>query len=111
MTKLPSGLQYEEVTPGTGATPSRNDSVQVHYAGTFEDGKEFDSSYKRGKPAVFGVTQVISGWTEALLLMKVGAKWKLIIPPELGYGKQGYPGAIPPNATLHFTVELIGIQK
>jgi len=86
---LPSGLQYEIMTEGTGATPQASDTVKVHYHGTLIDGKVFDSSVSRGEPATFGVTQVISGWVEALQLMPIGSKWKLFIPSELAYGAQG----------------------
>jgi FKBP-type peptidyl-prolyl cis-trans isomerase FklB len=106
----PSGLQYKVITPGTGAMPKAGDTVTVHYRGTSIDGKEFDSSHKRGQPATFPVGGVIKGWTEALQLMKVGSKWQVVIPPELGYGEQGAGGAIGPNATLVFEVELISIQ-
>ena len=101
-----SGLQYRVSTAGSGAKPLKSNRVQVHYRGTFPDGREFDSSYKRGDPAVFGVTQVISGWTEALLMMNEGSKWELVIPPELAYGARGRPG-IPPNQVLKFDVELL----
>lgn len=104
---LPSGLQYEVLQPGTGATPSLNSRVTVHYEGSLTDGKVFDSSYKRGQPATFGVTQVISGWTEALQLMPQGSKWRLFIPSELGYGERGAGAAIPGNAVLIFDVELL----
>jgi FKBP-type peptidyl-prolyl cis-trans isomerase FklB len=106
---LPSGLQYEVITVGTGAKPKASDSVKVHYHGTTIDGKVFDSSVKRGEPATFGVTQVISGWVEALQLMPVGSKWKLFIPSDLAYGAQGAGQAIAPYSTLIFEVELIDI--
>jgi FKBP-type peptidyl-prolyl cis-trans isomerase FklB len=108
---LPSGLQYEVVEAGDGPSPGPNDSVTVHYKGTLIDGTEFDSSHKRGTPATFGVGRVISGWTEALQLMKVGAKWKLYIPSDLAYGENPRPGgAIKPNDALIFEVELLGIE-
>ena len=106
---LPSGLQYEIVQEGTGLKPTTADTVVCHYRGTFIDGKEFDSSYKRGEPAEFPVTGVIKGWTEALQLMKVGAKWKLYIPSDLAYGRSGR-GGIGPNETLLFEIELVGIK-
>ena len=106
---LPSGLQYEIITAGTGATPQASDSVKVHYHGTTIDGNVFDSSVSRGEPATFGVTQVISGWVEALQLMPVGSKWKLFIPSELAYGAQGAGQAIAPHASLIFEVELLNI--
>jgi FKBP-type peptidyl-prolyl cis-trans isomerase FklB len=106
----PSGLQYVIIEEGTGATPSLADSVTVHYRGTLLDGTEFDSSYKRGQPAVFPVNRVIKGWTEALLLMKEGAKYKLTIPPDLAYGARGTGSSIGPNETLQFDVELIKIN-
>jgi len=106
---LPSGLQYKVLRKGDGASPKATDRVQVHYAGTFVSGKEFDSSYKRGQPASFAVTGVIPGWTEALQLMKVGAKWKLFIPYQLAYGEDGRPPTIPPASTLIFEVELLDI--
>ena len=104
-----SGLQYKVVTEGTGEMPKAEDTVKVHYTGTFVDGKQFDSSVDRGEPAMFGVGQVIPGWTEALQMMKVGSKWQLAIPAELAYG-QGRPG-IPPNSVLLFDVELLEIVK
>lgn len=104
-----SGLQYEVLTEGEGTPPTADDTVSVHYKGTFIDGEQFDSSYDRGTPAEFGVTQVIAGWTEALQLMKPGAKYKLYIPGALAYGPQGRPG-IPPNATLIFEVELLEVK-
>lgn len=106
---LASGLQYEVMTKGEGATPSASDSVKVHYHGTLIDGTVFDSSVSRGEPATFGVTQVISGWVEALQLMPVGSKWKLFIPSELAYGAQGAGQAIAPHSTLVFEVELLDI--
>jgi FKBP-type peptidyl-prolyl cis-trans isomerase FklB len=106
---LPSGLQYEIMTEGAGATPKATDTVKVHYHGTLIDGKVFDSSVNRGEPATFGVTQVISGWVEALQLMPVGSKWKLYIPSELAYGAQGAGQAIAPHSTLIFEVELLEV--
>jgi FKBP-type peptidyl-prolyl cis-trans isomerase FklB len=105
---LPSGLQYKVVTTGTGPKPTAADTVVCDYRGTFIDGTEFDSSYKRGQTASFGVTQVIQGWTEALQLMPVGSKWQLFIPANLAYGPAGRPG-IPPNSTLIFDIELHSI--
>lgn len=106
---LPSGLQYKVITEGTGPKPTSSDVVVCNYKGTMIDGTEFDSSYKRGKPATFPVGQVIKGWTEALQLMPVGSKWELAIPPSLGYGERG-AGPIGPNQTLLFEVELMSIQ-
>jgi FKBP-type peptidyl-prolyl cis-trans isomerase FklB len=106
---LPSGLQYKTLEEGTGRTPTDTDRVKVHYRGTLISGKEFDSSYSRGKPAEFGVGQVIKGWTEALQLMKEGAKWQLFIPFELAYGQNGRPPTIPPSSVLIFEVELIEV--
>lgn len=104
-----SGLQYEVITEGKGATPSASDRVQVHYHGTLISGEVFDSSVNRGEPATFGVTQVISGWVEALQLMPVGSKWKLFIPSNLAYGAQGAGQSIGPHTTLVFEVELLAI--
>ncbi len=109
VTTLPSGLQYEIITAGNGPKPTASDTVRVHYEGTLLDGTVFDSSVRRGEPATFGVTQVIAGWVEALQLMGVGAKWKLFIPSELGYGARGAGQSIPPHATLIFEVELLDI--
>jgi FKBP-type peptidyl-prolyl cis-trans isomerase FklB len=106
---LPSGLQYKVLTDGTGPTPTTSDTVTVHYRGTFIDGTEFDSSHKRNKPATFPVNGVISGWTEALQLMKEGAEWQLFIPPGLAY-RDKRSGSISPNSTLVFEVELISIK-
>jgi FKBP-type peptidyl-prolyl cis-trans isomerase FklB len=103
-----SGLQYKVIEAGSGESPKASDSVTVHYRGTLIDGTEFDSSYSRNKPATFRVDRVIPGWTEALMMMKPGAKWQLFIPPELAYGERG-PGPIPPNSTLIFDVELISV--
>lgn len=107
---LASGLQYKILTKGTGKTPTQTDTVTVNYRGTLIDGQEFDSSYKRGQPATFPVNGVIRGWTEALQLMKEGAKWQLFIPAELAYGERGAGQTIGPNATLVFDVELISIK-
>lgn len=106
---LPSGLQYEVVTAGTGAVPADTSEVEVHYEGKLIDGTVFDSSYQRGKTATFGVTQVIKGWTEALKLMPVGSTWNLYIPYDLAYGERGSRN-IPPYATLIFKVELVSIK-
>lgn len=106
---LPSGLQYEIITKGEGKTPKATDQVKVHYEGCLIDGAVFDSSYQRGEPATFGVTQVIPGWVEALQLMPVGSKWKLVIPSELAYGESGAGQSIEPNSTLVFDVELLDI--
>jgi FKBP-type peptidyl-prolyl cis-trans isomerase len=107
---LPSGLQYKILTAGTGPTPTATDSVVCNYRGTLINGTEFDSSYKRGQPATFGVGQVIKGWTEALQLMPVGSKWQLFIPSSLAYAERGAGAEIGPNATLIFEVELLSIQ-
>lgn len=107
---LPSGLQYEILVPGNGATPALHSRVTVHYEGKLTDGKIFDSSYRRNQTATFGVTQVIAGWTEALQLMPKGSKWRLYIPSDLGYGERGAGGSIPPNAILVFDVELIDFK-
>ena len=108
---LPSGLQYKVITEGTGSTPAETDTVTVNYRGTLIDGTEFDSSYKRGEPATFPVKGVIRGWTEALQLMKEGAKWQLFIPAALAYGDRGAGPKIGPNSTLIFDVELISVKK
>lgn len=104
-----SGLQYKISKQGTGKLPQSNDTVIAHYRGTLMNGTEFDSSFKRGEPGKFGVTRVIKGWTEALLMMPVGSKWQLFIAPELAYGEAGRP-SIPPNSVLLFDIELIGIE-
>lgn len=110
VTALPSGLQYQVIASGKGASPKATDRVKVHYTGTLLDGTVFDSSVKRGEPATFQVDQVIPGWTQALQKMKVGDKWKLFIPPELGYGKRGAPGGkIEPSMALVFEVELLDV--
>jgi len=108
---LPSGLQYKVIKEGTGKKPKIPDTVTTHYRGTLIDGIEFDSSYRRGKPASFPVNGVIPGWTEALQLMGEGAKWQLFIPPNLAYGERGAGRDIGPDATLIFEIELISIQE
>lgn len=108
---LPSGLQYQVLTKGTGAKPTANDKVKCHYHGTLINGRVFDSSVQRGEPAVFGVSQVIPGWVEALQLMEVGSKWRLFIPSDLAYGEHGAGDAIEPNSALVFDVELLDIVK
>jgi len=105
-----SGLQYEVLEEGSGNSPGPQDSVVVHYHGTFVDGSVFDSSVERGQPAEFGVSQVIPGWTEALQLMSVGDKWRIACPPQLAYGEQGAAGTIPPNSALVFEVHLMDIK-
>jgi FKBP-type peptidyl-prolyl cis-trans isomerase FklB len=107
--ELPSGLQYEVLKEGEGDLPSLSDEVKCHYHGSLIDGTVFDSSVERGQPAVFPVNGVIQGWVEALQLMSVGSKWRLYVPPELGYGEQGAGGVIGPNSTLVFDVELLEI--
>jgi len=106
-----SGLQYKVVAEGKGAAPKATDTVEVHYRGKLIDGKEFDSSYSRNQPAQFPVKAVIPGWTEALQLMKEGAKYELTIPAALAYGERGQPPQIPPNAVLVFDVELLKVMK
>ena len=106
-----SGLQYKVITAGTGATPKATDTVVTHYSGTLINGKVFDSSYKRNAPATFPVNGVIKGWTEALQLMKVGAKWQLFIPASLAYGERGAGANIGPNQVLIFEIELLEIKK
>lgn len=109
ITTLPSGLQYEILTDGEGEKPGQESTVRTHYHGTLVDGTVFDSSYERGSPAVFPVSGVIAGWTEALQLMSVGSKWRLYVPSELAYGERE-AGSIPPNSALIFDVELLDIM-
>jgi FKBP-type peptidyl-prolyl cis-trans isomerase len=106
---LPSGLQYEIITKGTGPIPTLKDTVSANYIGTLINGTEFDNSYKRGEPLTIPVSGVIRGWTEALQLMPVGSKWKLFIPSDLAYGDRGAGGAIPGGAALIFEIELLDI--
>jgi FKBP-type peptidyl-prolyl cis-trans isomerase FklB len=108
---LPSGLQYKVLAEGNGPQPKPTDQITVNYRGTLVDGTEFDSSYKRGEPVTFPVNGVIKAWSEALPLMKTGAKWQLFVPADLAYGEQGAGRAIGPNSTLIFEVELIGIKS
>jgi len=107
---LPSGLQYEIITEGSGAKPLASNKVTCHYHGTLIDGTVFDSSVKRGQPATFPLNAVIKGWTEGLQLMPTGSKWRFFIPPHLGYGDRQVGGQIGPNSTLIFEVELLGIS-
>lgn len=109
--ELPSGLQYQVLKQGDGAKPSAADKVKCHYHGTLINGVVFDSSVQRGQPAVFGVGEVIPGWTEALQRMRVGSKWRLFIPPSLAYGERGGGEMIEPDSTLIFDVELMDIVK
>ena len=108
---LPSGLQYQVLQKGEGPKPTASDKVKCHYHGTLLNGTVFDSSVQRGEPAVFGVSQVIPGWVEALQLMPVGSKWRLFIPSDLAYGEHGAGEAIEPNSALVFDVELLDIVK
>jgi len=108
---LPSGLQYKVIKPGSGKKPKAEDLVTVHYRGTLIGGAEFDSSYRRGKPATFPANRVIPGWTEVLQLMEEGAKWEVFIPSKLAYGEQGAGNDIGPNATLIFEIELVSVQE
>jgi FKBP-type peptidyl-prolyl cis-trans isomerase FkpA len=105
-----TGLVYRVLKEGSGASPKASDTVKVHYRGTLPDGKEFDSSYKRGEPIEFPLSRVIPCWTEGVQRMKVGGKAKLTCPPQIAYGERGAGGVIPPNATLLFEVELLGIN-
>ena len=109
--ELPSGLQYEVLKKGEGKRPSATDKVKCHYHGTLINGTVFDSSIQRGEPAVFGVSQVIPGWVEALQLMEVGSKWRLFIPSDLAYGEHGAGNLIEPNSTLIFVVEFLDMVK
>jgi FKBP-type peptidyl-prolyl cis-trans isomerase FkpA len=106
----PSGLIYRSLGEGAGAAPTSSDVVKVHYKGTLLDGREFDSSYKRGEPIEFPLNGVIKCWTEGVQKMKVGGKAKLTCPPAIAYGERGAGGVIPPNATLQFEVELLGVK-
>lgn len=110
VTELPSGLQYEVITEGTGAKPTATQKVTCHYHGTLIDGTVFDSSVKRGQPATFPLNMVIKGWTEGLQLMGVGSKWRFFIPANLGYGDRQVSAQIGPNSTLVFEVELLSIS-
>ena len=105
-----SGLIFKLIKPGSGPSPQATDSVKVHYRGTFMDGKEFDSSYARGKPLDFPLNGVIKCWTEGVQRLQVGGKAQLTCPPAIAYGERGAGGVIPPNATLQFEVELLGIN-
>jgi FKBP-type peptidyl-prolyl cis-trans isomerase FkpA len=104
-----SGLVFESMQTGSGPSPKATDTVKVHYRGTFPDGREFDSSYKRGQPTSFPLNRVIPCWTEAVQLMKPGGKARITCPPQIAYGERGAGGVIPPNATLMFDIELISI--
>jgi FKBP-type peptidyl-prolyl cis-trans isomerase FkpA len=106
---LSNGVKIQHTTVGTGASPKATDTVKVHYRGTLADGKEFDSSYKRNAPATFPLSRVIPCWTEGVQKLKVGGKATLTCPPATAYGERGAPGAVPPNATLTFEVELLAI--
>ena len=106
----PSGLVFRSLKDGTGPSPTATDTVKVHYRGTFPDGREFDSSYKRNEAIEFPLSGVIKCWTEGVQKMKVGGKAKLTCPPSIAYGERGAGTAVPPNATLHFEVELLGIK-
>jgi len=108
---LENGLQYQVIASGNGASPKASDRVKVHYHGTLTDGKVFDSSVERGDPAVFGLGQVIPGFREAITRMKVGDKWKVFVPSDLGYGESGAGSSIGPNETLIFEIELISIES
>ena len=108
---LPNGDKVPPTVAGSGASPKATDAVKVHYRGTLADGKEFDSSYKRNAPATFPLNRVIPCWTEGVQKMKVGGKATLVCPPATAYGERGAPGAVPPNATLTFEVELLSIER
>lgn len=106
-----SGLVYQSLKEGNGASPAATDTVKVHYRGTFLDGREFDSSYKRGEPTEFPLNRVIACWTEGVQLMKPGGKARLTCPPAIAYGERGAGGVIPPNATLNFEIELVSVKR
>ena len=106
-----SGLVYQSIKEGSGASPAATDTVKVHYRGTSQDGKEFDSSYKRGEPTEFPLNRVIACWTEGVQLMKPGGKARLTCPPAIAYGERGAGGVIPPNATLNFEIELLSVRR
>jgi FKBP-type peptidyl-prolyl cis-trans isomerase FklB len=108
---LPSGLQYKVIKAGTGKKPTSADTVTAHYSGRLVNGTEFDSSYKRGEPTTFPLNGVIKGWQETLPLMQEGAKWEVVIPPELGYGSNGAGQSIGPNETLIFEIELVAVRS
>jgi FKBP-type peptidyl-prolyl cis-trans isomerase FkpA len=110
-TTTKSGLIYQSLKEGSGAMPAATDTVRVHYRGTFLDGREFDSSYKRGEPTEFPLNRVIPCWTEGVQLMKPGGKAKLTCPSAIAYGERGAGGVIPPNATLNFEIELLSVKK
>ncbi len=104
-------MVYQSLREGSGASPGATDTVRVHYRGTLPDGQEFDSSYKRGQPAQFALNRVVRCWTEGVQFMKPGGKAKLTCPAATAYGERGVPGAIPPNATLHFEIELLEVVR
>jgi FKBP-type peptidyl-prolyl cis-trans isomerase FkpA len=106
-----SGLVYQSLKDGSGTAPAATDTVSVHYRGTFPDGREFDSSYKRGQPTEFPLNRVIPCWTEGVQLMKPGGKARLTCPPAIAYGERGAGGVIPPNATLQFEIELLAVRR
>lgn len=110
-TTTSTGLVYESLKEGSGASPAATDTVKVHYRGTFLDGKEFDSSYKRGQPTEFPLNRVIPCWTEGVQKMKPGGKARLTCPPAIAYGERGAGGVIPPNSTLQFEIELISVGR
>jgi len=106
-----SGLVYLSLKEGSGAAPAATDTVKVHYRGTFQDGREFDSSYKRGEPTEFPLNRVIPCWTEGVQMMKPGGKARLTCPPAIAYGERGAGAAIPPNSTLNFEIELVSVKR
>jgi FKBP-type peptidyl-prolyl cis-trans isomerase FkpA len=110
-TTTKTGLVYQSLKEGTGVPPAATDTVKVHYRGTFADGREFDSSHKRGEPTEFPLNRVIPCWTEGVQLMKPGGKARLTCPPAIAYGERGAGGVIPPNATLQFEIELISVRR
>ena len=110
-TTTKSGLVYQSLKEGSGAAPAATDTVKVHYRGTFQDGREFDSSYKRGEPTEFPLNRVIPCWTEGVQLMKPGGKARLTCPPAIAYGERGAGSVIPPNSTLNFEIELVSVKR